>query len=185
METCEIYEHNQPQSQQARELGVGLLPSRVIERCHPGHMWLYWGEPSNTEFEFRGYYPDLDKIPSDIDLSGWKNFFYKNSVPGLIRRDYYAMQWTEQYSDDCLDKCWSVDRNQLSRLKVRCRIPEGRDSIESGCYSWNECREDWDNCSSWVLKEVNYAMDTLFLLCSRPKKLGCVINEIWGSDVKA
>jgi hypothetical protein len=147
-------------------------------------MWLYWGEPTNTEFEFRGYYPNIDDIPETFrNLSRWREFFRENSVPGLIRRDYYAMEWTEQYSDDCLDKCWSVDRGPLSRLVGRCRIPEGKDSIESGRYSWNEARDDWDNCSSWVLKQVNYAMDnSSFLVCSRPKRLRYVINEIWGNE---
>jgi hypothetical protein len=174
---------SQPENVADRHLGVGLRPSRMSQN-NPGHMWLYWTNVENPHPPYRGFYPNINDIPEEFqDLSRWKDYFLEHSVPGILRVDYRAMQWAERNSNQCLDKHWSIEEEQQSRLNIHCEIPPGQDSITKGRYSWNEERNDWDNCSSWAIKAVNYIMDEPnFLTCQRPKRLSHVIRAIWDNQ---
>ncbi len=164
------------------ELGVGLLPSRTLSEDHPGHMWLYWTNIVSTDHHHRGFYPNIDEIPEEFqDFRKWKEYFFCYSVPGRIRIDYSAMEWTRRYSNRYFDKKWSINAQRLSRLESQCEIPPGKDSVKHGYYSWNEHRDDWDNCSSWAIKVVNHAMENSgFITCALPKRLKHVKHAIWG-----
>lgn len=167
------------------KLGIGLLPPRYDEEISIGHMWIYWEGPEKEENPpYRGYYPSIEKIPPEYrDYSKWPRFFSRHCVQGEHWIDYRAIRHTERFPIKILTKEWLITKRQLILLRERCSIPIGQDYKLEGYYSWNKRRPDWHNCSSWVISIINYVMeDANFLVCSSPKRLSIVEQEIWKKE---
>jgi len=163
-------------------LGIGLLPPRYDEEIGFGHMWLYWKSPEKEENPpYRGYYPSIEKIPAEYrDYSKWPRFFARQCIQGEHWIDYRAIRYTKRLSGKILSKEWPITKEQLTLLRKRCFIPIGQDYKPEGYYSWNKRRSDWHNCSSWAISIINYVMEEPnFLVCSSPKRLSIVEQEIW------
>jgi len=82
----------------------------------------------------------------------------KNKVPGTQLIDRYAMQLEAERDKPYLERRWSLEGDQLSRLEERCHIPHGQDAITEGLYSWSEAWDDCDNCSSWAIKVLRHIL---------------------------
>jgi len=164
------------------KMGIGMVMPQVVEVFPFGHTWLYWKEEIDNFYPHcRGYYPIRDEIPPPVRNNRMKmlRFFAQESVPGHYRLDRRARRVMQECLEQIFQKEWEITKEQLERLKARCRLPEGKTYKAEGQYSWNKKRSDWNNCSSWVIKVVCYVKEEpKFLTSSSPKQLSVVKEEI-------
>jgi hypothetical protein len=165
--------------------GVALLPSRVHPVEYFGHMWIYWERGLDCPQSYRGYYPNMDDFPEELqgDWEAMAEYVKDHSVKGIMIVDMIAHEiFNVTHPMSCYNATWSLTPKERLSLALKCYIPEGERVLERGEYSWNEMRKDWNNCSSWVIKIVNRVVgDCRFLACRRPKRLRSVIGDIWGT----
>lgn len=158
-------------------IAFGLLPSRYDEDDNMGHVWLFWLGTESPLQSFRGFWPDPDDpIPPEY-VANKRQFFYENSVRGLIRVDYRAMELMRRFGPQCRHVSWSLQPAERLLLDFHGFVPARKDHRVFGRYSCNEDRLEWHNCSSWA----KWVLDTIggensFFSCSRPKRLTGVFD---------
>ena len=159
------------------EMGIALLPQRLYSPLWFGHMWLYWRRPEKEENPpYRGYYPvDIPPAPENPkEHKKWLREIIKllahESVQGRYEVDYEAKDAMaiKAVRKKMFIKKWKISQNQLIRLENRCCVSEDGYVLE-GAYSWVKNCDEWDNCSSWVMKVVNYVMQSDLLICKPPE----------------
>lgn len=163
-------------------MGIGAIPSRIPSKYDLGHMWLYWNDKAaQLSLEYRGYYPLVNRIPAEFQpLERWREFFFKNSSPGARFRDLKASSMVRFRGHYCKDKNWKLSSARQYRLKLRCWIPPGVDSIQEGQYSFDTTRFGCNNCASWAIRVANRIMESKnFLPLPQPARIKKVINIIW------
>ena len=169
-----------------REICIGLLPSHVEADLVHGHTWISWTrEDDDNHISYRGYWPDLTDVPEEIPNVPVQIIEYIkiHSVRGIMKVDkkarYFCMG---NIRDKILKRCWPILQEEKLRLNLQCGLADNQDSIVRGRYSWNEERPDWDNCSSWAIKIINYVKNSPdFISCERPKRLKYVTRSIFGT----
>jgi hypothetical protein len=165
-------------------LVVAVLPSRIGARNDPGHAWLEWSPGEGPHPPYRGYWPDLDDpdlpddcVPGSRELHRWLR---THSVRGLRRVDFTAIEWRARHGAQLVELRTPLTLEERVRLEQRCWIPPDTYAVREGRYSWEEEREDCDNCSSWALKVARQVAGDRIPLCDRPNKLWAVIAAISG-----
>jgi len=143
-------------------------------------MWLGWLTDS-AKYQCRGYFPNVADIPADYrDKSKWNSFFKTESVRGIRRIDFRAVELSRRFPEQIRIKEWEMkEPHKKYLLEFICWIPSGRDGVFDGEYSWNPNNPKEHNCSSWVVKKINDVMGNNFINCPQPKKLESVINHIF------
>jgi len=170
------------QDEDARQVGVGLQPSRDDTVHRMGHMWIRWVEPSDGELHHRGYWPLLSDVPPGLSADEVRSFLITHSVRGLYRIDTDGKA-LEAASPSARIQNWNFSERAYSRLTLLfCWLPDGKTFRMFGMYSCSESLEDTHNCSSWAISCLRAAKeDPGFIPCDRLKRLKYVEQAIWGS----
>jgi len=171
-----------PTPQGSGELVLAILPSRVAARNDPGHAWLEWSPGEGPHPPCRGYWPDLndpdlpdDCVPGSRELHRWLRV---HSVRGLRTVDHGAARKRRERPAVISEWRAPLAPDQAALVEARCWIPPDVEAVVEGRYSWNEERDDWDNCSSWALRVAREIVGDRVPHCDRPKKLSAVIAAV-------
>ncbi len=176
-------------TQEAGELVVVVLPMGVERRDHPGHAWLEWTNSEGPHVPCRGYWPDYTDpdlpVECGIGTREFRRYLRTNSVRGLRKVDTQAVRFRRRHPRALVEWRAPLSADEKAQLEERCWIPPDRELVVEGRYSWNEARDDWDNCSSWALRIVWQLVDGRCPTCDRPKKLQSVVAMFGGCDANA
>lgn len=154
-----------------------------------GHVWIEWAQDDKQQNEFRGFYPDMSAITDEAKKAIYNGTLTLRaylltypSIPGYFSRDIYAQNYRNKSLP--IDRNLEITEDEKIRLNLRCFIPKMKDSVCEGTYSLDENDIKSQNCSSWAIQVVNHIKNNpRFFVCSRPKRLKYVKQEIFEGSV--
>ena len=143
------------------QIGCVLIPSRVFNNDHPGHMTVRFFH-FQRELAYRGFYFDPSDLPDDCRSSRqFRQFLLANRIPGHIINDLLFAERCEAFGDHVLTHVVAIHAQNV----IETISPS--EARRSGWYSFNPDNfEDCHNCVTWAVDIINQAHGKVVL--SRP-----------------
>ena len=97
---------------QANQIAGVLIPSRVFDQQHPGHMAVKFLAPDG-EPAVRGFRFTPDELPEEYQpAEKWREFFKREDgrVPGYIMDEFAFEQRCTHYSGQVITRSWTSPR---------------------------------------------------------------------------
>ena len=139
---------------QANQIAGVLIPSRVFDQQHPGHMAVKFLAPDG-EPAVRGFRFTPDELPEEYQpAEKWREFFKREDgrVPGYIMDEFAFEQRCTHYSGQVITRSWPIRVESV----VEDLYPSERRRL--GWYSFDPDRFlDCNNCVTWAARTINQA----------------------------
>ncbi len=139
------------------KIGLILRPKGTAYKHDPGHLMLYFRDPSGEKTYYRGFYFNPENL-IDPDGSGedyseperWREYLFDNKTPGVIKNDFRGKKLAEKFSEKVLKLDWEIDDENFQHLVAIAKPREFEH------YSFNPETNKCHNCITWAITLINY-----------------------------